>query len=151
MSLTPDQQQALDIQNQGRTNKSLQPLQWDPKVAQDAQAWAQHLASVVGHLQHSAGDQRPGEGENLFWALAKPGPYKDPFTHAAQSWMNEAAMYQPGEKIGQGNLADYGHYTQCMWSTTTQVGMGSATDSQGGVYIVGRYSPPGNIVGQAPY
>ncbi len=31
-----------------------------------------------------------------------------------------------------------------MWHITTSMGMGMATDSKGGVYVVGRYSPPGN-------
>jgi hypothetical protein len=38
-----------------------------------------------------------------------------------------------------------------MWHSTTKVGMAAATDSKGGVYVVGRYSPEGNIVGQKPY
>lgn len=38
-----------------------------------------------------------------------------------------------------------------MWKSTTHVGMAAATDSKGGVYVVGRYSPPGNWTGQKPY
>jgi hypothetical protein len=34
---------------------------------------------------------------------------------------------------------------QCMWKSTTKIGMAMATDSKGGVYVVGRYSPPGNL------
>ncbi len=30
---------------------------------------------------------------------------------------------------------------QCMWKSTTHIGMASATDSRAGVYVVGRYSP----------
>jgi hypothetical protein len=40
---------------------------------------------------------------------------------------------------------------QCMWHSTTNVGMGIAKDSKGNVYVVGRYSPPGNWSGQKPY
>lgn len=40
---------------------------------------------------------------------------------------------------------------QCMWKSTTRVGMGLAKDAKGGVYVVGRYSPPGNVTGQKPY
>lgn len=70
--------------------------------------------------------------------------------HAAQGWMNEAAKYH-GEAIGQGNDSAYGHYTQCMWNSTTKVGMAQATDSKGGVFVVGRYEPAGNWVGQKPF
>ena len=110
MGLSADQEQGLRIHNQGRLGKRLLPLQWDAKLAADAQKWAEHLAHDVGHMQHSTSDQRPNAGENLFWAWASPGPYQDPYAHAAQSWMNEAAKYH-GEKIGEGNLADYGHYS----------------------------------------
>lgn len=40
---------------------------------------------------------------------------------------------------------------QCMWSSTTHVGMGIATAKNGWVFVVGRYSPPGNFVGSKPY
>ncbi|TPX17762.1 uncharacterized protein E0L32_002863 [Thyridium curvatum] len=148
--MTPDQQKGLQVQNDGRKGKNLKPLEWDQKLCQEAQKWADHLAKDVGHMEHSKGDQRPNQGENLFWGWAQPGPYKDPYANAAHSWMNEASKYH-GEKIGEGNFADFGHYTQCMWHSTTKVGMASATDKKGGVFVVGRYSPPGNWSGQKPY
>lgn len=37
-----------------------------------------------------------------------------------------------------------------IWSATTHVGMGLAVSSSGTTYIVARYSPPGNYVGQSP-
>ncbi len=116
--MTPDQQAGLNIQNNGRKGKGLQPLQWDNNLASDAQKWADNLAHNIGHMQHSTSQERPNQGENLFWGWASPGPYKDPFTNAAQGWMNEAAKYH-GEKIGEGNLADYGHYSKrTRWRAT---------------------------------
>jgi pathogenesis-related protein 1 len=52
-----------------------------------------------------------------------------------------------------------GHYTQMVWKNTKEVGCATATvsgKSSSGlsgvvVYLVCRYSPPGNIVGQKPY
>jgi uncharacterized protein YkwD len=111
MGLTSDQQEGLNIQNNGRKQKGLAPLQWDDTLAHNAQQWANHLASSVGHLQHSTSQERPNQGENLFWGWASPGPYKEPYMHAAQGWMNEAAKYH-GEAIGQGNDSAYGHYSK---------------------------------------
>lgn len=68
-----------------------------------------------------------------------------------QAWLNEAPKYQQGEKVGQGDFAAYGHYTQCLWKSSTHCGLGKAQDAKGGTYIVGRYSPPGNWTGQTPY
>lgn len=110
MGLNPDQQQALNTQNAGRKQKGLPPLQWDDRLAGAAQAWADNLARRVGHLQHSTSEERPGQGENLFWGEASPGPYRDPFAHAARAWMDEGAKYH-GEKIGEGDFAAYGHYS----------------------------------------
>jgi hypothetical protein len=40
---------------------------------------------------------------------------------------------------------------QCLWKSTGRLGMGSAKDSRGWTYVVGRYSGPGNWSGQKPY
>ena len=111
MGLTADQQQGLNIQNNGRKQKGLAALQWDAHLAPEAQKWADNLAHKIGHMQHSTSQERPNQGENLFWGMASPGPYKDPYTHAAQAWMNEAAKYH-GEKIGEGDFGSYGHYSE---------------------------------------
>ena len=83
--------------------------------------------------------------------------------------MNEKSAYH-GEVIPQGNFEKYGHYSethpipvarinltrtvtvaQVMWKSTTKVGIASATDGKGAYYIVARYAPAGNFVGQKPY
>ena len=43
-----------------------------------------------------------------------------------------------------------GHYTQMVWKGTTEVGCATASGTEL-TYLVCRYSPPGNIVGQKPY
>ncbi|KAI1480996.1 glycoside hydrolase family 128 protein [Daldinia eschscholtzii] len=63
-ALNPDQQKALDIHNNKRKGKGLQPLAWDNQLAQAAENYAKHLAQI-GKTEHSNGDQRPNQGENL--------------------------------------------------------------------------------------
>ncbi|KAI1849129.1 hypothetical protein JX265_013143 [Neoarthrinium moseri] len=145
-ALNGDQAKALKIHNDGRKTKGCPALTWDAGLAQHAQQWANHLAQI-DKMEHSSGNQRPGEGENLAWYSNSPN---DPLSGGAQMWMNEAKDYH-GEPIGQGNFGKYGHYTQCMWKSTTKLGMASARSAKGGTYIVGRYSPPGNWTGQKPY
>lgn len=65
-ALNGDQAKALKIHNDGRKTKGCPPLTWDAGLAQHAQQWANHLAKI-DKLEHSTGDQRPGEGENLAW------------------------------------------------------------------------------------
>ncbi|KAI0443507.1 glycoside hydrolase family 128 protein [Xylaria telfairii] len=143
--LTEDQQKALNAHNEKRKAKGLQPLTWDNQLAKNAGDYAKHLAQI-GKLEHSSGDQRPNQGENLAWASGS----STPLIMAANMWLGEEKNYH-GEPIGQGDFGSYGHYTQCMWKSTTKLGMGWAKDAKGGIYTVGRYSPPGNVVGQKPY
>lgn len=65
-ALTGDQSKALKIHNDGRKTKGCPPLTWDAGLVKHAQDWANHLAKI-DKLEHSKGDQRPGEGENLAW------------------------------------------------------------------------------------
>ncbi|KAI0554076.1 glycoside hydrolase family 128 protein [Xylaria curta] len=144
-ALTQDQQKALNAHNEKRKAKGLKPLAWDNQLAKNAEEYAKHLAQI-GKLQHSSGDQRPNQGENLAMASAS----STPLVMSANMWLAEEKNYH-GEPIGQGDFGSYGHYTQCMWKSTTKLGMGWAKDAKGSVYIVGRYSPPGNFTGQKPY
>ena len=38
-----------------------------------------------------------------------------------------------------------------IWKNTTEVGMALAVSKSGATYVVARYSPPGNFVGETPY
>ncbi|KAL8922473.1 MAG: hypothetical protein Q9208_005195 [Pyrenodesmia sp. 3 TL-2023] len=149
--LSDDERKALNIHNKARQEAPQgfghprNALKWDDKLASNAQAYAQHLAKAGKGLQHSGGDSRPGQGENLYWS--KPnGSMAD----ASQGWVNEVKNYH-GEKIGEGNFGSYGHYTQVIWPSTTKVGVGMAKARDGGWFVVARYSPPGNFTGQSAW
>lgn len=145
-SLTTDQQSALDIQNNVRSEVSETALVWDDTLASDALAWAQNLASSGGSsgtLTHATGT---GEGENLYWQSNSDNPY----TNAATAWVDEKSTYNGEAITGTGNFEEYGHYTQIIWKSTTKVGMGIASDGAGGYYVVARYTPEGNVIGETP-
>ena len=62
--------------------------------------------------------------------------------------LKPAGPFDPATQTNASTV--YAHYTQMVWNGTTEVGC--ATDSGGGVdYLVCRYTPPGNIIGQTPY
>ncbi|KAH6638523.1 CAP domain-containing protein [Truncatella angustata] len=147
-TLTLDQAVAVKVQNNQRLTKNLKSLIWDDALAANAQQWANYLASI-NNLMHSTSDQRPNQGENLAYSYNSNG-VTYPLTQGAQGWVAEVSNYH-NEIIPQGNFASYGHYTQVMWSSTNRIGMANATAANGGVYIVARYSPPGNYVGYRPY
>ncbi|KAK2041613.1 SCP-like extracellular protein [Colletotrichum somersetense] len=139
--LTADQKAAFDAHNAARSEVGVSPLEWDDSLAADAQEWATHLLSV-GSLTHS---QTANQGENLYMQSNKDSPN----VNAANAWIAEKKEYN-GETISESNYGGFGHYTQIVWKSTTKVGMAVASNSQG-TYVVARYSPPGNYIGQKPY
>ncbi|KAF3763921.1 hypothetical protein M406DRAFT_75150 [Cryphonectria parasitica EP155] len=143
--LTSDQSAALDTQNGARSDVGETALTWSTTLASDAQSWAEHLASLgsPGDLVHSSGT---GQGENLYWQ----SDASDPYANAATAWVDEKSSYS-GEAIEDDSaFENYGHYTQIIWSSTTEVGMGIASDGAGGYYVVARYTPEGNVIGETP-
>jgi len=144
-----DQQNALKLHNQARRAKGLAKLTWDKQLTADALAWAQQLATNNNGLQHSSNESRPGQGENLAYSYSSD-PIKRPASSGTKMWLAEEPNYH-GENIPDGNFAGYGHYTQCLWSASTKVGIAVVADGKGAFYTVARYSPAGNVVGQKPY
>lgn len=161
----------LNIHNQERALVKVSPLVWSNTLAAGAQTWANQLVTLNSptfidnaQLVHSSQSDRPNLGENLaewWWTGNGGGPTT---AQLVQLWVNEKngppaytdqPFQWPGDEL-------YGHYTQMVWKTTTAVGCATATANGpvsaahvGGsghiIYLVCRYSPQGNIIGQAPY
>lgn len=59
----------------------------------------------------------------------------------------EGRYFKYGEETVD-NLQDVRHFTQLVWKGSTSIGIGMATDSDGRIYFVCLYQPPGNVAGQ---
>jgi uncharacterized protein YkwD len=149
----------LTAHNQERALVGVQPLTWSDKLAASAQTWANQI-EATGQFAHSTccGAFRD-YGENIagisgttsiaeiadgaaLWVAEKNNYHGGPFDLAAQTSAQNSG--------NSGSV--YGHYTQMVWRTTTEVGC--ATASQSGLQfavLVCQYAPPGNIDGQLPY
>jgi cysteine-rich secretory family protein len=103
--LSSDAQKALDAHNAARSEVNHPALSWDDGLEADALAWAQNLANI-GSLTHSSGT---GQGENLYMSFGRSGG--NHLTSASDLWIAEKADYN-GERIGEGNFASYGHYSE---------------------------------------
>jgi len=131
---------------------SIPDLTWDPKLAALAQNWADQRigrAPVKGEDPHRPRDQRPGIGENIYWAAHFPDlPNLSP-TAAVQSWASEQQYYNyDTNTCAAPQNETCNHYTQLVWSATTRVGCGQSTWTQNGnnyVYWVCNYASAGNI------
>jgi pathogenesis-related protein 1 len=131
---------------QPRPVPRLRDLTWSATVASSAQSWANQCI-----WKHPGGH---GYGENL--AAGTAGWYDPP--SLTGTWIDEYVHYDyventcaPGEVCG--------HYTQVVWRGTQQLGCATnictTSPPWGGagnwLYLVCRYSPPGNVIGQRPY
>jgi len=131
--------------NNYRAARQLPYLTWSNELAADARAWAVHLAAI-GKGDH---DQRirGREGENIWWGTAGAFSYSDMVSFWGSEKKNFVYDVFPNCRKGK---AVVGHYTQVVWKNTTSVGCALASNGQTD-YLVCRYSPAGNIIGQKPY
>ena len=132
----------LALHNQYRAPLGVPPLRWSAELAEKAQRWAEHLATL-GRMEHS------GPGENL--AMGSAGAFG--LTQLAELWGNERRNFTNGAFPAistTGNWVDVGHYSQIIWRGTTAVGCGVAR-GRGQDVLVCNYSPPGNVMGQRAY
>jgi uncharacterized protein YkwD len=121
-------------------------LVWSTDLAKDALAWAQHLASI-NKMDHDM-SVRGREGENLFVGTANSFSYAD----MVGMWGNEkrSFKYDIFPNCTTDRSAMVGHYTQIVWKNTQSVGCALASNGETD-FLVCRYGPPGNIVGEKPY
>jgi hypothetical protein len=90
-----------------------------------------------------------GYGENLFAISGRRATGQE----AVDAWGSEIQYFQNGlfpNVSKTGNWADVGHYTQVVWSETTQVGCGVAGSPRFEVWVC-NYDPPGNVTGRSPF
>ncbi|MGN6374625.1 MAG: CAP domain-containing protein [Sphingomonas sp.] len=125
------------------------PLVWSDALATDARAYAAHLART-GRFAHALQPQGPGrEGENLWTGTRDAYRYRE----MVDAWIAEKRWFRNARTPNfstTGNYEDVAHYTQIIWRDTRAVGCAMASNPADD-YLVCRYSPPGNVVGQKAF
>ncbi|MET1110577.1 MAG: CAP domain-containing protein [Allosphingosinicella sp.] len=135
----------LALHNRERRATGAAPLVWDAALAAAAAAYGPAL-DRLGKLAHSPPATRLGQGENLW--MGSRGAYD--LEEMAGSWADEKSLFRPGvfpAVSTSRNWSDVGHYTQMIWKGTTRLGC-AVHKGRDWDYLICRYSPPGNVVGQ---
>ena len=135
----------LALHNAERAQAGAPPLSWDESLAAAAASYGPRLARL-GRLAHSPQSTRAGQGENLW--MGTHGAYR--LDEMVGSWAGERRLFRPGafpDVSASGNWRDVAHYTQMVWRGTTRLGC-AVHETREWDYLICRYSPPGNVVGQ---
>lgn len=135
----------LSRHNQARAGLGLRPLRWDDALAKNARAYAEEMAAS-GRFAHAV---QHGQGENLFTGTR--GAYS--YAEMIDLWLAERRDFVNAATPGfsrTGRPGDVAHYTQIVWRTTQAVGCAMASNARDD-FLVCRYSPPGNVVGERAY
>ena len=144
----PERMQGMtERHNHWRKRVGVKPLTWSKELADFAQKWAEELARRGCEMEHRPdGGKWDGSkyGENIYWSSGM----KNTPSNIVDDWASEIEYFD--EKTGKCKGGVCGHYTQLVWSTTTQVGCAMATCGDQEIWVC-NYAPPGNWVGQKPY
>ena len=142
----PLRQAMIAGHNEARAAAGVAPLIWNATLAADAQVYATELART-GRFEHSHEPRGAvAEGENLWTGTRGAYRYEEMVGH----WVAEGRYYRPRvtpDFSTTGRWEDVAHYTQIIWRDTTEFGCAAASNATDD-YVVCRYTPPGNVVGQ---
>ena len=144
---TSDQQAGLNRHNELRCLHGAQMMTATDEMNAYAQAFAEELAAA-DTMYHSSELGTLKQGENIFWASGHSTP---DYVMATQKWYDE--FITPGYDWDlPDTMANWqsgaGHFTQVVWNSSTELGMGHAFSASGALFIVARYKSRGNMVGQ---
>jgi pathogenesis-related protein 1 len=146
LAVADDTSQAyLDPHNAARADVGVAPLVWSTTLENYALTYSQSQIYQCASLTHSGGPY----GENLFWGSA--GANWTP-QDAVASWVSEKQYYdEPSNTCSAPEGQTCLHYTQVVWSSTTELGCASVPCQDGSTFIMCSYNPPGNWDGERPY
>lgn len=152
--LDKDKLSALKVHNDARKEVGVAPLVWSEKLEQQALKYAKQIART-NNYKHS--NTKDGENLAMFYEYEESNKVKTyiysdtPLYDASMAWYEEIKDYKYS-KIKRFRIGPkIGHYTQMVWKDTKEVGIASAISKNGKVYVVARYYPVGNYLGEYPY
>ena len=135
--------------NAARAAVGVPPLVWSDTLATTARAYAEEMART-GKFAHAPQPlDMTREGENLWTGTRYAYTYDEMMGH----WVAERKDFvnRPTPQFSRtARWEDVAHYTQIVWRNSTAVGCAMASNKTDD-YLVCRYSPPGNVVGEQAF
>lgn len=132
--------EALEVHNEYRREHGVSPLVINKEISKISQKWAEELAKRDS-LAYSL-NQRYGESVYCGWS---PDPNtKIKARDCVDKWYSEINEFSFGKEP---EVLNCGHFTQIIWRSTSELGIGSAKSKTGKLYVVANYYPPGNYSG----
>ncbi|XP_030373573.1 Golgi-associated plant pathogenesis-related protein 1-like [Scaptodrosophila lebanonensis] len=123
----------LDEHNRYRAKHNTPKLTLNADLSSGCASYAKEIAAK-NSLDHSIGNY----GENLCVRSSNP-------VECVKMWYDEMKDYDfKKPKFSSAT----GHFTQMLWRSSKEMGVGKAKSSGGLIYVVARYKPAGNVVGK---
>ncbi|KEY66154.1 hypothetical protein S7711_05324 [Stachybotrys chartarum IBT 7711] len=105
------------------------------------------MASGRETFHHASGPYRPSQGEVIYEHSAGQcdSTYDNPLVSGMTAWLSQAPLYD-NKPITTGQ-EPWLHWSQCMWSLSTQIGCARAfgIEEPYQIYVVCRFTPEGNV------
>ena len=115
----------------------MKPLKWSEEQAEGAKRWAEHLASINSLESFDGKDV----GENIMSLQGKQLSGSE----TADLWYKEAVDFNFEDPAFN---AKCGRFSQVVWASSREFGVARCLAEDGTEYIVARYKPAGNILGE---
>uniref|UniRef100_A0A0N5BSJ3 SCP domain-containing protein n=1 Tax=Strongyloides papillosus TaxID=174720 RepID=A0A0N5BSJ3_STREA len=137
-----------------RRNHHVPSLIISRELEEEAQRYAEKLAFMNNGLRHDKNNLN--HGENLYYGRFLKLPNEEVLSESILEKFYSEIMYYNYNSFNPQNHHRYGHFTQMIWKSTTEIGVGVGLTrknirrglSKTSIYIVVRYNPEGNILSE---
>ncbi|XP_055925841.1 Golgi-associated plant pathogenesis-related protein 1-like [Argiope bruennichi] len=133
----------LHWHNVFREKHDVPPLQLNNQLCTQAQFWANHLAHTNTFSHRNLRDI----GENLFSKWSYIPDFDITAQQVTKYWYEEIKTYNFFQDPSLLHVKA-GHFTQMVWRSSTEFGVGKARSRCGKVIVVANYKPSGNVIGE---
>ncbi|KAJ9582036.1 hypothetical protein L9F63_003619, partial [Diploptera punctata] len=136
--------ECLNWHNVYRQRHGAPPFTLCSELCSLAQSWANHLAHINTFYYRNDRDV----GQNLFCRPTNSIQNDVTGQEVVSYWYSAVRQYNYSKEpdVLHANV-NAGHFTQLVWASSRQFGVGKARSRSGKVIVVAHYRPPGNISG----